>query len=50
MSMEKAERKTLTPQEQNYIRGLISLDIKAIEANLEAKQQLLRKFSGKNGK
>jgi len=36
------------PQEINYIRNLIQIDIRNIESNLNAKQKLLQKFKDKD--
>ena len=36
------------PQELNYLRNLIQIDIRNIEANLNAKQKLLQKFKDKD--
>jgi len=36
------------PQEINYIRNLIQIDIRNIESNLNAKQKLLQKFQDKD--
>jgi len=35
-------------QEINYLRNLIQIDIRNIEANLNAKQKLLQKFKEKD--
>jgi len=36
------------PQEIQYIRNLIQIDIRNIESNLNAKQKLLQKFKDKD--
>lgn len=48
MSMKGAPKVTITGyQEIQYMMNLISNDIKIIEANLNAKQKLLKKFQDK---
>lgn len=50
MSMTDKKVQKLNPGELQYIRNLISMNIKSIEMDLVAKQKLLRKFMGKDVK
>jgi len=50
MNMIDKKIQRLSPQELQYIRNLISMNIKSIEMDLVAKQKLLRKFYGKDTK